>query len=511
MSPPLVSLGRRIGELSLKELSARSTLAVVSCGLAAMIGLASTRSNLLQLGIVVAVAPLVVALSFRSPRAMIVALCVWLTMLGLLRRVLVTSGELNFLGDPLLLVGPIVLLLLFATAAGKGALRDRTPLGSVVLALSLVALLEAANPLQGGITVGVAGLLLIEGPLLAFWVGRLLNNGTLLRLFRTVATLGLAVAAYGLVQNYIGFPSWDANWIQSKLTSKSYVALNVGHAIRAFGPFSSAQEYAVFLTLAFVLWLALGRTPSRVPITLAALGTLSIAIFLESARGTLVTTVAALGIMFAARRGARPVGALVGGIIAIGILSIAAGHFAQSTTALVTSTNGTSALVAHQVSGLSDPFNAKTSTFNGHFSRILTGMKDGITQPLGHGTGTITAAANKFGGTSLGTEGDPSNAAEAFGLPGLILYLLIFARGLTISYRLASRRKDPQSLAVLGTLVVTLLQWLNGDLYSVTWIIWLSLGWVDQQVQSGAHRTRRDATRTHSPYPLVTAHGIWSI
>jgi hypothetical protein len=48
------------------------------------------------------------------------------------------------------------------------------------------------------------------------------------------------------------------------------------------------------------------------------------------------------------------------------------------------------------------------------------------------------------------------------------------------TYRLASRRRDALAFAVLGLLVVMLDQWLNGDLYSVAWLVWLSLGWVDR-------------------------------
>jgi hypothetical protein len=48
------------------------------------------------------------------------------------------------------------------------------------------------------------------------------------------------------------------------------------------------------------------------------------------------------------------------------------------------------------------------------------------------------------------------------------------------TYRLAVRRRDTLALAALGLLVVMLFQWLNGDLYSVAWLVWLSLGWVDR-------------------------------
>ena len=39
--------------------------------------------------------------------------------------------------------------------------------------------------------------------------------------------------------------------------------------------------------------------------------------------------------------------------------------------------------------------------------------------------------------------------------------------------------RNTVALAVLGILTASCLQWLNGDLYSVSWLVFLLLGWVD--------------------------------
>ena len=78
---------------------------------------------------------------------------------------------------------------------------------------------------------------------------RLLDDETLRRLFGLVAVLAVLSAIYGLVQQFVGFPSWDARWI----SSSGYSALNVDGVLRAFGSFASSQEYAVFLSVGLVI------------------------------------------------------------------------------------------------------------------------------------------------------------------------------------------------------------------------------------------------------------------
>ena len=160
------------------------------------------------------------------------------------------------------------------------------------------------------------------------------------------------------------------------------------------------------------------------------------------------------------------------------LLSITLAHF--SPTAQDSDPTGTAdTLLQHQISGIADPSN---STLSGHLSRTFGGISSAFSLPFGHGTGSVTQAASRLGGTSnVGTEYDLGNTGEALGLPGLTMYLVVVVLGLLASYRLASRRRDFLALASFGLLVVTLFQWLNGDLYSVAWLTWLCLGWIDHQ------------------------------
>jgi hypothetical protein len=111
---------------------------------------------------------------------------------------------------------------------------------------------------------------------------------------------------------------------------------------------------------------------------------------------------------------------------------------------------------------------------------MVNGVQASITNPLGHGTGAVTLAASRYGGSAQGTEADPSNMGVALGLLGLISYLVVAAVGLWTTYRVAAHQRSWWALASLGLLLVTFLQWTNGGQYAVAWLPWLVLGWADR-------------------------------
>jgi hypothetical protein len=447
---------------------------------ASALGAAVTYGSLGEVVVLLAMLPLGVAITLRSPRGTIISLAVWLAALGTTRRLFPqTASTSSALGDALLLVGPIIFGLLFITAAGKGSLTNRSALAKPVYWLTALAAAEVVNPLQHSLAVGIGGGLFLVTPMLAFWVGRAILDGkTMRRLLTVVAWMAIAAAAYGLLQTYAGFPSWDRRWIQTK----GYTALHVAGTIRAFSSFASAQEYATFVAVGIAIWVARARTPANTILSLSVVSFLGVALLLESSRAILVYAVVAIGVMVAARSGVSLFGAAAGGGLTLAVLLVIVDHFAGGggSAAVVANGNTTQQLIGHQLSGLAHPFDNKSSSLDGHFGRLVRGVGEAFTMPIGHGTGSVTNAAGVFGTASLGTEVDPSNAAVAFGLPGLVLYLMILVRGLSTAFRVASRDQDWISIAVIGILVVTLMQWLSGNLYSTVWLPWLCLGWTDR-------------------------------
>lgn len=447
--------------------------ALAAMVLSVLVGTSASNSDLVRIAVAVAVACLLVSVAASSPQLALYGLVAWLVALGFLRRLLTTFGSSDPLGDPLLLVGPVSLFVLFLIAAERGALREQTRLSRAVLGLTVVLALSAVNPMQGGLTVGLGGALLVVVPMLAFWVGRSLLDGHAIGvLVRLLGALAFLAAIYGLMQTFYDFPSWDQRWI----AQSGYAALNVGGRIRAFGTSSSASEYAALLAVGILSWRALATRPSRLPVAVAAIAVITTAVWFESVRDAVVLTLAALWLTFAASHRMSIGRALLVGAVLLAALPTVVGHLSSSQS----EKTATSSLVTHQVEGLSEPFGHR-STLGVHSEEVVNGIAQAFTNPVGRGVGATTIAASKFEGTSAGAEVDPGNAPIAAGIIGLVLYILIVVYGIGGSYRLAQARRTIPALAALGIVVVTFLHWLTGGQYAIVPLAWLFLGWVDAE------------------------------
>lgn len=413
-----------------------------------------------------------VAAGLRLPRLALMGLVAWLVALGLVRRLTSGVSPKEAWGDPLLLVSAAVLGTLAVLAAGRGAFAQRSRLANAVLALGGLLAASTFNPIQGGLTVGLGGLLLVVVPMVSFLVGRALVDDHLFgRLLWLVAGLSVVSALYGLAQTFVGMPSWDAGWVDAH----GYTALNVGGVIRAFASFSAASEYAGFLGIGIVVWAAHAGGFLRWPVVAGAVGLLATALWYESSRGIIVMTIGAIGLMLCARAGLSLGRSLALGVAVLAVLPVVIGYFTPDRF----SESSGDRLAQHQVEGLTDPF-GETSTLPGHINMVRDGVASAFHDPLGRGVGATTIAGGKYGGTGAGTEADPGNVAVAAGLPGLLAYLVVVVFGFSRLYQLAAQRRDAVSLAALGIAAVTFLQWLNGGQYAVVIWPWLVLGWADR-------------------------------
>jgi hypothetical protein len=417
----------------------------------------------------------------NSPRYLLLGLIIWLTSLGLLRRLANSIIQAGSFGDPLLLIGPATVVVLLMAALQTAPPRRRNVLVGAVLLLTVTVLASAVNPMQGGLVVGLGGLLLTLPPMLMFWVGRSLCNDHLIAtVLKLVGGLAVPAALYGLVQTFRGFPSWDERWI----LQSGYAALGVGGVTRAFSSFSAASEYATYLAIGIVVWSAFGlrsSRPIRLPAILGVLLLLGASLAYEASRGILVLTILSIGLMVAARCGAR----LIVALLILVVLALSVPFIASKL--LPTGDDTGSVLLTHQARGLGDPL-GEASTLPVHLQLVLEGMRSAVADPIGRGIGSVTIAASKYSGLNANTEADLSNLAVATGLPGMLAYLVLIASGFNRAYKLAVQRRDALSEAALGVLVATFLHWTNGGQYAVALLPWLVLGWVEGRAyQQAAH------------------------
>lgn len=451
-------------------------LLLAAVWLAAMFAAGRTAADVSTLRwVTTAVAVFVVgALMLRDPVRGALALTVWLVVVGTLRRMLTGLDGFTDTADPLLAVTPVLLVLLGAVGLAAGAMRDRTRFTLAFVAFLGLLVVTAFNPGQGGPVIAITGIAVSVSPMFAFFAGRsLMDRGELTRVVGVAGLLAVPVAVYGIVQARVGFPSWDSRWI----TEQGYVALFVAgtNVARPFSSFPSGQTFATFAALGLVVVVAFWRHLPRV-VALSTSLLLLVAMLYSGVRQVTVFTVAALGLMAAARVGWGPVRAVVVGVLALAALPLTVQFVSPDAFG-----GSSGALIVHQVRGLSDPFSSD-STLTGHIDLVGNGIRVAFQEPIGLGIGSVSASG-RIGDTSnvAAAEADLGNAGIAAGIAGLALYVAVATMGLLRAYRLASTRRAPLELAVLGILMVTFQHWLSSGVAAATWLTWLALGWVDRE------------------------------
>lgn len=414
------------------------------------------------------------SLSLLFPQTGLLLLLVYVSFMGLLRRFLIPVSGWS-LHDPLVLVAPTVVLFLGILwiykryMSGKLVIVD-TRLFRLVRWLLLIDLLEIANPYQGNPLVGLGGAIFYIVPLFWMILGREYLYGKWVNLLINLAfLLGILGALYGLKQTFIGFSSFERDWINIA----GYAALMVGHHVRAFSFFSSSAEYALFTAIATVIsWVFIlsGNFAQRM-IAIPAIGLLAYALFLESSRGPIIlVTFSILTVTILYTKSGWPRWFLI--VITPIVLYVAYHAVAHVSTG--------NALVSHQVQGLSQPFNSKYSTLGLHWTMMIHGLIGGVTHPLGMGLGSTTLASSKFSTAGGSTEIDLSNMFVSDGILGGLVYLAIIIEILRKAFAVAKER-TLVNLSVLGILLVSLSQWMIGGDYSTAAVIWMCVGYLDKK------------------------------
>jgi hypothetical protein len=160
------------------------------------------------------------------------------------------------------------------------------------------------------------------------------------------------------------------------------------------------------------------------------------------------------------------------------VAAVGANHFVGESLAASANASG-NALLAHQVGGLTDPLNPAQSTALGHWQLVIDGLLLSLQHPLGLGTAVTKPADESLGqaAASANSEIDIANAFVALGPVGGVLFVVVVVMTLWRVGGLCLRTHQFGALAVMGFLVVTFGQWLNGRYYALSPLVWLLIGW----------------------------------
>lgn len=416
---------------------------------------------------------LLVVISVQSPRLAILLILWFLPFLAFLRRLLIpVAGWTSF--DALLLVAPIVAVFLLY----RVFILQKRPLApdiasKSVLILIMLAIVQVINPRGGGLAAGATGLLFVAAPLGWFFLGRELADRRLIgAVLIGNVFLAVGIAGYGLWQSLVGLLPWDSAWTDLN----GYAALSVFGATRAFGTFSSGAEYAFFLGIALVTALVMALH-GRVFALLAA-PILAWAIFLESSRSIIFLMLLCVAALLGMRTGRKTLAAVAIGLAAT--VAVGTIHFFGPQLTAAAQHSG-SPFVAHQVSGLMNPFDPKQSTLALHQQLVSTGFLGSLADPLGAGTASTNLAGQKVSGSSNSAEMDLINVLVSLGVFGGMAFAAVIILTLWRGASRALATLGMVELATIGILILTFGQWLNGGFYAVAPLVWVLVGWTNRE------------------------------
>lgn len=432
----------------------------------------------LNLVCAIVIATVLLLVSLRDKPTAIVLAFIYLILMGDIRRV-VFSVIGQPAQDPLLLVGPLFALVLALPVILHLRLRDK--LSKAMFSLLFIMVLEIFNPKQGSLTIGLSGAVFYIAPVLWFWAGQRFGSpqtvGNLLH--RVIFPLALFAALLGFVQMFVGFLPYEQTWID--VAAKTYTALHVGSSIRPFGFSVSATEYVVLMTLGTVGVSAAycgvrTKWAMILPILLAG-------VVLASARGAIVKIIITLALVWSLRKsqklGSKEILRLVV-FVAAGFFatSFLASHFATPSLSTSGGKSTVSNALTHQAGGLAHPFDQRYSTAGLHGDMFWSGIMQGVSYPIGHGLGSTTAAASKFGGdpNEGSSEIDLSDMFISLGLIGGLVYLFVVGMAMQQALRYLREVKTSVSFPVLAILTCTLGSWLIGGQYSISSLVFFLIG-----------------------------------
>jgi hypothetical protein len=459
-----------------------------------VIGQKATQPGMIRLLFFIAFAMLLIAFYMKQPRLVLFSLVMYLPFMSFFRRMLIpAAGWSSF--DPLIILPSFIILLMGFSWAYRiylsrvSLIEDDTKLFRLVRWLLIVHMVQVFNPIQGGILAGFGGVIFYVVPLLWMIMTRLyINNQWMKAIYGTVFIIGIASALYGLKQAFYGFLDFENDWIRIS----GYAALIVGNGSRSFSFLTSAAEYSQYMVACVIIaWAYILRGKLLMKLMgAAALPLFFYALFMVGSRGPVILTTLGLTVMSLMAARGKWMKLMVAGTAVVAIV----GGF----TVISQLDHGSNAIIAHQVNGLTNPFDEKSSTLSLHIDMVIHGFVQGLKFPIGRGLGSTTLAGAKMGGSGENSELDITNVLISDGVIGGAIYFLLIMQILRMAFRLQMTGTVP--LTILGLLVATAGTWSIGGNYSTCALIWLSIGYLDRLMkQDQYNKLVKGNACEHSP------------
>jgi hypothetical protein len=462
--------------ISLPRINWRTVIPAAACAIMLPALVLLALKGQVRIPLAAAVAFPLLALAAVNIRIAILGALVYLIVLGDLRRILIPIAGWSGM-DPLLLVGPAFAVIVCAAALGTGTLRLDTPLSRWAAALFIVMALQIFNPAQGGLAVGVAGVIFLMAPLFWFWVGRTYATPELMHrlLFFVVLPFGIAATAFGFVQRYSGYFPYQMEWYWIAGYS------GLGRPETGLAPisfFASGTEHGTFLVITGMIIWVIGLRKYRPALIL--LLPIVFAVLLTGSRGPVVRLLGTAAIVWAVmgenRAAWLPRFGLAFFLLSAGLVW----SLTQAETVSLDSQSEYNLERQRMLFGGEDQ-PEEHSTLAVHGTLLIQSYWSVLRKPLGYGLGATSLAASKFGGPSqsLSTETDVGDVMVATGMVGGVIYHVMIALIMMSAIRYWRGTRSNLALVLLGIIIAQFLLWLGGGLYAVSAIVWVCIGAID--------------------------------
>lgn len=421
-----------------------------------------------------------------SIRRGIIAVLIFLPLMAFFRRTVYSISPYAKY-DTIHLIAPALALFIFVGMFMFDRERlsqafKSNNLAKYVMVLLGVFVLQIFNPLQGGLLVGLGGVFYYVIPMVWFFVALCYANNQLIRKLMTATVIiGVVAGAYGLCQMTFGFLPFEKYWIETG----GFASLRVGRFIRTFSTFSSPEEYSRYLQIAGVIAFGyfLKRKNLGWLLIFAFIGISTIMTAVRSSVFGLAFSVLVLLVIWKVtdirRVFIRLVLLAVAFVVVMSFVSLPISEFDYRSQSIF------STMAGHTARGFFNPVDERTFQDRlGRWTYLFTNMVP--RNPVGYGLGSTSTAAQKFGGSGIGTESYILSLFVNSGVVGGLLFLIITFIALRKGIGLYLRGKTDKvlssaTLSIIAGLTLNNLFGNSFTLYSIAPIGWLLMGWIARE------------------------------